>query len=292
MNIPSVLRPVSGLTLLLFICFSAQAAVNWLPADLEALQEKAQREDKLFILYFTADWCAPCQWMEQNTFQDGPLNRYLRENYLAAKVDLNNIDNKILQHQFEVEVIPSVLVFATNGKLIDRRTGSEGARPLLRWLRHLNRPAHHADASLPEPATSVALTSPQKNTTFSRPALVPDMPEPGMLSFQESSTPPSSKPSLVLSGEPLAMSEPAFAPRSSIQYSVRLQKIAEDYSTAVYQIGELERKFETRAELQPLGNGQFYLLLGTFETTGEAQRFLQFLARNDRLGEIVPLDGN
>lgn len=293
MNIPKNSRPFVGSLLLLLFANSLQAAVNWLSPELEALQRQAQQEDKLFLLYFSADWCAPCKWMEENTFQDAQLGGFLQSNYLAAKVDLNNTNNKVLQHQFEVEVIPSILVFATNGQLIARRTASQEAKPLLRWLRHLDQPAHHVDAALPQMAAEKAIASPKKSRSFRRPALITDN-EPGLLtsSTPRPSTSTVTSPTLILSGDPLAVSEAKFTPRSGAEYGIRLQQTLSDYSSAVQEVTELERKFEARAELQPMPNGQYEVVLGQFETTGEARRFLQYLQRNDRQGEIVTLSDN
>lgn len=291
MNIPTKIRPVVGSLLLLLFASSAQATVNWLSPELEHLQQQAQQEDKLFLLYFSADWCAPCRWMEENTFQDPQLSGFLQANYLAAKVDLNNTNNKALQYQFDVDAIPTILVFATNGKLVARRNASQEARPLLRWLRHLDRPANHADAALPQAVETDAIASPKKQRTFKRPALLPDN-EPGLLTAAPSTPTTNAPPALILSGEPLAMAEPAFAPRSAAPYGIRLRKVIPDYSSAIQEIRELERKFESRAELQPINNGQFSVVLGHFDTASEARRFLQYLQRNNLQGEIVPLSDN
>ena len=229
--------------------------------------------------------------MEQHTFQDPQLGQYLQAHYLAAKVDLNNTASKRMQHQFAVDVIPSILVFATNGQLIGRRTATQEARPLFRWLRHLDRPAHHADASLPPDEAPVALASPQKQGSFSRPALLPDTPTSGLLTANERPA-TSANPNLILAGEPLALAENNFTPRSTLRYTILLQQTPLAYNAALQEITELERKYETRAELYPLGNGNFSIQLGQFATTGEARQFLQYLQRNDRQGEIVPLNDN
>ncbi len=277
MNIPNTKRLLLGVAATLLFTIPTAFGLNWLSPDLEQLQQRAQREDKLFILYFSADWCAPCQWMEQNTFQNPQLISFMSEHYLPAKVDLNNTDNKILQHRFEVDVIPTILVFSTNGKLIARRTATQEPKPLLRWLRHQDKPAHHVDATLPVEESTVALASPQRNTHFSRPALIPD---------------DYHSPSLVLSGEPVAMLETSFSPRSSLNYCIRLEQTLADYSSAVQAVNDFERKFETKAELLPKPDGSYEILLGAFETTGEARQFLLFLERNDRQGEIIPLSDN
>lgn len=290
MNIPNKHNVLLGLLFLFSFSYGFTNSIPWLSANLERVQQQAEQEDKLFFVYFSADWCMPCKWMEQNTFQDSELSAYIKDHYLAVKVDLNLAKGKELQHQFEVEVIPTVLVFATNGRLIARHSASQEARPFLRWLKRLDKPSHHVDAQLPLAATPTALSSPKPNTSFSRPALIPET-AMEMEFVEQSLEEEKLSPALVLSGHPIAAAEPYFAPRSSLAYGVRLAETSPDYSEAVHLIGELERKFEQRAELEPTGDGSFNIILGAFETTGKARQFLLFLNRNNRSGEIVPVAG-
>ena len=88
------------------------------------------------------------------------------------------------------------------------------------------------------------------------------------------------------------MLETSFSPRSSLNYCIRLEQTLADYSSAVQAVNDFERKFETKAELLPKPDGSYEILLGAFETTGEARQFLLFLERNDRQGEIIPLSDN
>ena len=283
MNLSSLARCVP----LLFIPWLGWASpIEWLPPDLVAARERAQREDKLFLLYFTADWCAPCRWMEENTFHDEELQEHLNHHVLSVRVDLNHALAKELQHRFEVEAIPTLLIFATNGSLIDRRTASLDAKALLRWLKRVDKPAHHVKAAAPEPDTPPALNAPRPGLGFSRPALLPDEAETPALTER----PPGRTPTLVLSGEPLAATETGLAPRAGLAYGVRLTDATVDYATAIRMIGELERKYERPVEMYPAAAGAFHLVCGRFATTGEAQAFLRFLRRNDRQGEVIPLE--
>lgn len=292
MNIPTHKLALVGLALLFLPQLSHALPINWLGPDLERAQQQAQQEDKLFLLYFTADWCLPCQWMQQHTFQDPELLEYLEDHILTVKVDLNQAQAKVLQHQFEVESIPSILVFAPNGKLLDRSIASIDARPLLRWLKKLDKPTNHLSATLPLIDHQTALDAPQAEIAFSRPALIPEEEAPALLTHsspQEENLPP---PLLVLSGEPIASVQPVFAPRSGMTYGVQLKNVLVDYPTAIRMVGEIERKYEQSTELKPNGDGRFFLVLGKFPTTGKARQFLLFLQRNDREGEVVPLLNN
>lgn len=287
MNIPNYQLALLGIVFLFLPSTNFALPINWLSPDLENVQQRAQQEDKIFLLYFTADWCLPCQWMQENTFQDPELGQFMTENILAVKVDLNHAQAKELQHQFEVQVIPTILVFATNGKLIDQRSASVEAKHLLRWFKKLDKPANHVSATLPANDIQVAMDAPLPKISFSRPALVPDDDEPQLLSNQEVESPET--PALVLSGEPIIAAYTGLAPRSSLSYGIQLKGITVDYPTAIRLVSEMERKYEQTTELKPDGQGQFHLVLGSFSSTGEARQFLQFLQRNNREGEIVPL---
>ena len=171
-------------------------------------------------------------------------------------------------------------------------TVSIEARALLRWLKKLNKPVNHLSATLPLPEQQIALDAPQAEIAFSRPALIPEEETPAMLSqtsTQEENSPPTL---LVLSGEPIAAVQSGFAPRSGMNYGVQLKNVLVDYSTAIRMVEEIERKYEQRTDLKPNGDGQFFLVIGNFPTTGKAREFLLFLQRNDREGEIVPLINN
>ncbi len=292
MNIPTHKLALLGLALFFLPQFIHALPINWLPPDLERAQQQAQQEDKLFILYFTADWCLPCQWMQQHTFQDPELGEYLGEHILTVKVDLNLAQAKVLQHQFEVESIPSILVFSPTGKLLDRSTASIDARPLLRWLKKLDKPSNHLSATLPLIEHQTAMDAPQPEIAFSRPALIPEEEAPALLTHTSQQEENQMPPLLVLSGEPIAAVQTGFAPRSGMTYGVQLKNVLVDYPTAIRMVREIERKYEQSTELKPNGDGQFFLVLGNFPTTGKARQLLLFLQRNDREGEIVPLGNN
>jgi len=273
--------------LLLFLSQQANASIPFQEINLEEAQQQAYQKDKLFFLYFTAEWCMPCQWMETETFHDPSLSSYVKANYLAIKVDISKASGKILQEQFEVSAVPSILVFDALGHLVDRREASQKAGPLLRWLKRLDKPANHLDPRLHTTALlgTPAMDSPQAELHFSRPALVPDEPEP---LFTQTQLPITEEAIIVFQDTPSPTN--VFAPRSTQQYGIKLKQRIDDYTNGIRLVAEMERKYQKRAELQPLGNGQFHLLIGEFETTGQANVFLNYLQRNDQQGIVVPLE--
>lgn len=277
---------------LLCFCFcplrGIASSLPFLTVDLEEAQSLAYQKDKLFFLYFTADWCMPCRWMEEVTFQDPDLLTYVSANYLAIKVDISTPEGKLLQAQFSVTSLPSILVFDALGHLVDQREASQEATPLLRWLKRLDKPAHHLDPRLHTPAVSApALDSPQAELGFSRPALLPEeditVQEPAFSQVQ------------VLPDDELLIVYAApndnqlFTPRSGQRYGIQLTGQVYNYSEGVQQITEMERKHQQRTELHPVANGQFQLLIGNFESNVTATDFLHYLQRNNQPGKVIPL---
>ena len=229
----------------------------------------------------------PCQWMETETFHDPVLSSYVKANYLAIKVDISKASGKILQEQFEVSSLPSILVFDALGHLVDRREASQKAGPLLRWLKRLDKPANHLDPRLHTTALQgkPAMDSPKAELHFSRPALIPDEPTPALT---QATLPPIEEPLIVYQDAPVTPN--VFALRSTQQYGIKLKELINDYTDGVRLVAEMERKYQKRTELSPLGNGQFYLIIGEFKTTGQAKVFLNYLHRNNQQGAIVPLE--
>lgn len=288
-------RSVSVLLLLLFssVILSA-SSVNFQNWTLAQARSAASEHDKLFFLYFTAEWCMPCQWMEQHTFADATLGSYINQHYLAVKVDHSTGQGATLGKQFDVQNIPSILVFNASGQLIDQRSGSQEARPLLRWLRRLDKPVNHLkSAQIAIASSPPSLQSPKPKLQFSRPPLeIPDNTNAYTASSVQAS--PSNDVSPVILSEPIAAqatnnNTDRFQARDGTRFTILLTHRALPYTEAIRLVAELERKFEHRVELAPQSDGMQLLHIGTFERASAARSFLHYLNRNNWQGQVVPI---
>lgn len=63
--------------------FYAQEKINWMRMD-EALEAQAKEPRKIIMDAYT-DWCYPCKLMDQETFQNPDVAKYVNENYYAVK---------------------------------------------------------------------------------------------------------------------------------------------------------------------------------------------------------------
>ncbi len=59
--------------------------INWLTWE-EAVEQSKKEPKKIFVDVYT-DWCTWCKKMDETTFTDPNISRYLNENYYAVKLN-------------------------------------------------------------------------------------------------------------------------------------------------------------------------------------------------------------
>ncbi len=143
-------RLACSLVLLLFLGASAFAAAA--TVSLTSARAKAAREGKVLLVGFTADWCLPCRVMEETTFAHPQVLAYLREHYVSIEVDVENFDGLVIQQQYGVETLPTMLLFSSAGEEVDRINGSVTAEQLLVSLRKNNLPQNRPRTAAPLPS--------------------------------------------------------------------------------------------------------------------------------------------
>lgn len=107
---------------------------------------KASEEGKLFFLDFTASWCTPCQWMEETTFTDPTLAAYVKENYVALQVDIDDFDGYALKQKYNISILPSLLVFNSSGQLLGQYQESLSPSNMLAILQQYDQPVNRMAA--------------------------------------------------------------------------------------------------------------------------------------------------
>ena len=142
------------LCLLLPFCLNGKtppSEIYFFSGDLKEIQNRAATEGKLYILYFMAEWCMPCQYMEEYTFTDRQLSSYVNTYYLPYKVNIDDIDGFSYKQQFKIKVLPSFLIFNSKGELLDRFEESLSASKMLLILQEFNKPENRRVGKAPHP---------------------------------------------------------------------------------------------------------------------------------------------
>ncbi|RZM21868.1 MAG: DUF255 domain-containing protein [Pedobacter sp.] len=120
--------------LLLFFISSQSLAINFYAGDYKSALQKAKFEDKNVLLYFTAAWCGPCQYMQQNIFPDKGITSYVDANYVALKIDIDSKTGRQLYYKFEHEGVPDFYVISPDEKILRRKIGGMKVNQLKSFL--------------------------------------------------------------------------------------------------------------------------------------------------------------
>ena len=135
------LRPVIVIIAIFFGVFGVVAAskfftpaerVRW-RSDLPAALAEARAANKPVLLYFTAEWCGPCQYMRRNVFTDDAVGR-ASEAYIPVRIDHDQRPDLIIQYQ--VEGMPWFGILDTDGRpvrILNR--GVETPDEMVAWLK-------------------------------------------------------------------------------------------------------------------------------------------------------------
>lgn len=84
------------ISLLFYVASFAQsntgstADINWI--SLEEAEKKMQKEPRKVIIDVYTDWCGPCKMMNNTTFKDPQVVKYINDHYYAIKFNAEGGD--------------------------------------------------------------------------------------------------------------------------------------------------------------------------------------------------------
>ena len=96
-------------------CISNTYTIDFLDISIEEALKKANQENKNVLLYFTADWCGPCKYMEKFTFKNDTVRTYLNDNFIALKINESTSKGEKLVRKFKIHLFPTFIVLNKEG---------------------------------------------------------------------------------------------------------------------------------------------------------------------------------
>ena len=130
---------IFSLVLTYFCCFAAPISkIDFIENNLESAQLVAEKEGKLIMVDFWADWCSPCKWMDEQTFGKPEVVSYINENYISVRVDIDNFEGMEYKNKYNIRFLPTIMVIDANGKVIKKYEESMAPSKLLRVLKDLD----------------------------------------------------------------------------------------------------------------------------------------------------------
>jgi thiol-disulfide isomerase/thioredoxin len=83
-------------------------------------KELAAVEGKMVYIDFYANWCVPCKWMDETTYSDKKIISSLTLNFIPVKINIDDFDGYTLKEEYNVKVLPTVIILDENGRVIKR----------------------------------------------------------------------------------------------------------------------------------------------------------------------------
>lgn len=114
--------------------------VNFFAGSFEHAKLKAGNEGKLFFVEFYADWCTPCKWMDKTTFKNEAVINQLNSNYVPLKLDIETSEGQDLKNQYQVNILPTILIFNSQGRMIERIEKTLSSESMISMLSFHNNP--------------------------------------------------------------------------------------------------------------------------------------------------------
>jgi hypothetical protein len=121
--------------------------------------------------------------MEETTFADQRVINYMKEHYVAVKIDIDDFDGFAYKQLYEIKKLPSILIFNSKGVLLEQYTGSHAPSGLLKILEEHNQPNNRikpGPTNIAAANTNTVAEDPAINHRPTRPAITtaPKVKEP------------------------------------------------------------------------------------------------------------------
>jgi len=113
--------------------FSAEK-IFYQSESFNSILEKARKNHKPVIIEFRATWCAPCVKMENTTFKNSRIKRYLKDNFYTYGVDVDEYIDLDLVTRFGVKSCPTFVFLDYKAKEIKKIYGFQSSNNFYKEL--------------------------------------------------------------------------------------------------------------------------------------------------------------
>lgn len=111
--------------------------IQW-QQDVKSAIEKAEAENKLVLLHFTASWCRPCQALEKFVFPNLEVARLVNENVVPIQIDVDR--QQALVTEYGVTAVPFDVVITPGGRVIAKQKSPLDSTGYQRMMANLSTP--------------------------------------------------------------------------------------------------------------------------------------------------------
>ncbi len=123
--------------LIVFLLFigTANSKINW-ETDLDKAFKKAEKENKLLLIYLYSPRCHYCKIMEKKVFSDDKVQHYINENFIPVKIRKCSDDGQFLKVHYGYVGTPMFYFINQDGDLIKSIFGAWDKKDFMKILRY------------------------------------------------------------------------------------------------------------------------------------------------------------
>lgn len=261
----------------------AHDSIPFFSGNYRDFSSTVQQQSLTPVLYFSANWCMPCQLMEESTFKDTALKKFCEGTFLFYKVDVDESAGQELKKKWNIKYLPTLMVLSSNGNEQDRVTGFLEVNKLMAYLQ-----PYIKKEPVPKPQSTATVSLKKQEMPadrISRPALIPE-------ETPETVLQPEPKVDYYVSPETESVIGPGSYISSKPSFTVQVGTYS-NYENAVKEAGRIEQLTRSKVmmERSVATNGEiFKLTIGKFKDNEQAKEFLLQLKQFQIKGFTKPLD--
>lgn len=230
----------------------------------------ARQEEKGIFIYFFADWCMPCNWLEDNTLDNERNAQLLNLYFVSVKLNMDDPDVAFYKEKHAVTKLPTLIFFDKWGDMLLKVETALGPDEFFEVVSELSTPYRKIPPLSASPIISDQFSSDEE---------IP-MSDEGALVYSISQLPPSNRPKYNDSYDTPRTVEDVFGIEFG-QYS--------DYAQVVKLAKELEAALDQKIALETEKvNGilQYKIIYGYFSSYNEAADKLRSLQAFNFQGKV------
>lgn len=122
------------IAVLILIAKASSAQIKFQKVSLEEAKVLAQQQNKDIFIDFWAVWCKPCLAMEKETFSDKEVGKAINAKYIPMKIDVDYFEGMDVKEEYNVGVLPTILIINANGDVQRRLLGQKSPEGLMQEL--------------------------------------------------------------------------------------------------------------------------------------------------------------
>lgn len=105
--------------------------IEFIQEDWEQAIKKSQETGKPIFVDFYTDWCSWCKVMDNKTFSNDSVIKFMNDNYVALKIDAEKGMGVNLAMKYRIFGFPTFGIFSPNQRLVNKIVGYREVEPFL-----------------------------------------------------------------------------------------------------------------------------------------------------------------